>query len=715
MPFAEDPLTDPDPLERHFTHYNTALQCTSAARQAGKKYILAEMYGVSGEGFSFRHMTSMFDSYAAMGINHRSVHGIFYTLHGRGKRAYPPHVAYYQPYWEKYGRITDYCARVSAFITEGESGADIAVLHPLESAYMLFRGSLKGEEKDGGGREIDRLDGAFFELLKVLKSAKTEFDLADLASIRDMGSVDGATLSVGYAKYKTVILPNLKVITEDCLSLLEKMAAEGGRILCLGDAPTYLDGYESEEARRRIEAISQRADSAGALIRMLPAPAVCIEGAGAENLLINRRICKEGEKLFIYNTDHLQSVSATLSLEGDGTLYRYDAFSANIESYPFTKCGGSIKASLNIAPGDSILLSLEKEERKCIEASVPKLHIQMPLCGAWEAHVEKENAYLLEYCRYKKGDGTFSKPLPILAIQRLLTVENYQGSLTLQYVLQTKDYISDISLVLEDPEVQEILVDGKRIDNKDSGYFYEKTFRRVPIGALARGSHVIEIRRHFQPLSRVTNALTQLFETRYGVELEPMYLLGRFAVMGQATASHNGAIAFDNDFLLTASEESFQTEGVPAKEGYPFYVGTMLLKKRFILPAGVNTGGAALSLGVLNAGCAELFVNGESAGDIYRAPMRLPIGKLLKEGENEISIRLYTTLMAIIGPFHRPLGNIGNTFGGGYKNPDAAWLSVDTSVEGWESHMEDFYPTWTDQYNLPPLGIKDVEILFPLA
>ena len=363
MPFTDDPVTDPDPTERHFTLYNVALQCTSAARQSGKKHVLAEMYGVSGEGFSFRHMISMFDSYAAMGINHRSVHGIFYTLHGRGKRAYPPHVGYYQPYWPKYKHITDYCARVSAFISEGESASDTAVLHPLESAYMLFRGSDKGEERRMGDKEIQRLDGAFYELLKSLKSAGREFDLADLASIRDIGGTEGGCLTVGCAKYKTVILPSLKVITSDALCLLEKMAADGGRILRLGDAPTYLDGYESEDAKKRIEAISQKAESTAALLSLLPSPAVCIRGAGAQNLLINRRICENGEKLFIYNTDCQRSASVSLTAPAIGALYRYDALTAGIEAYPYAKHGDRIEAELSLAPGGSILLSFEKEAR----------------------------------------------------------------------------------------------------------------------------------------------------------------------------------------------------------------------------------------------------------------------------------------------------------------------------------------------------------------
>ena len=59
------------------------------------------------ENMNFRDQKYMFDHFASLGINHRSVHGMFYSLRGRGKRAYPPHVLDYQPYWEKYGYLAD--------------------------------------------------------------------------------------------------------------------------------------------------------------------------------------------------------------------------------------------------------------------------------------------------------------------------------------------------------------------------------------------------------------------------------------------------------------------------------------------------------------------------------------------------------------------------------------------------------------------------------
>ena len=339
--------------------------------------------------------------------------------------------------------------------------------------------------------------------------------------------------------------------------------------------------------------------------------------------------------------------------------------------------------------------------------------LSLPLNGAWDTKAEDENAYLLEFCRYKKGDGDFSKPLPIMAIHRLLTAEEYRGELTLRYELQTIDNIQDISLALEDPSEQEIYLDGKRISSSPCGYFHDYTFEKVPLGDLSAGKHTLEIKRAFSPLTKVTNPLTQLFETRHGVELEPMYLLGRFSVLGHRTASQNGSITFARDFTLCKKEPA-ASMGELTQEGYPFFVGKIALTKRFTVPASFDLSRARFSLGTMNAACAEISLNGKAMGDLYRAPALLSLGDALREGENEITVRLFTTLHNVIGPFHRPLGNVGNTFGGGYKNPDAAWLSVDTTAEAWEMHMEDFYPNWTDEYNVAPLGIRDAEIIFPI-
>lgn len=710
MSWVDDPIHSLEPYVKKHVFYNTVMQCVSGANQAGKKHILAEMYGVGGENFTFRNMTSMFDSFAAAGINHRSVHGIFYTLHGRGKRAYPPHISYYQPFWAKYKNVTDYCARVSAFITDGYPAADVAVIHPLETGYMMYHAPI-GKQL-AGGKEIERLDRELLDLLRGLRSEHCSAEFADLASLRDMGRVDSGRLYVGQMSYRTVILPKLHVVTAQLVTLLERFAAEGGKVVIWGEAPTMLDGVYDATLAPRLEAIAERTESLSSVLAAVSDKDYAIEGLGVEQLFVNHRICEGGEKFFIHNHDYAHEARFTLSTKRLGTLYGYDAYSGEIAEHPSRICDGMLTADITVQAGGSVLLSVEPP-RADVEATValPAVETIIPIDGEWQVERHQENVLFLEYCRLRKEDGEFSQPLPILAVQRLLTQQEYRGDITLRFEFETDAALDGLSLALEDPREQQILLDGVAVDGAPTGYYWEKTFEKIALGSLSRGRHTIEIRREFFPLSKVTNALTQLFETRHGVELEPMYLLGDFDVRGHRAISQNGCMVFERDFVLTALRKPLVTRGELTAVGMPFYVGEVTLSREVTAPRDIDVSQAKLRVGVMNAGCGEVFVNGVSVGDINRAPADLSVGGVLREGGNLVEIKLYSTLYNVIGPFHRPQGNVGNTFGGGYQNPDAAWLSVNTELPDWEKRLSDSYPNWTDQYNVVPFGICGVSLV----
>ena len=709
MNWVDDPLHSVEPIYQRYVLHNTVTQCVSAAKQAGKEHILAEMYGVAGENFTFRNMTHMFDSYAASGINHRSVHGIFYTLHGRGKRAYPPHISYYQPFWAKYRNITDYCARVSQFISEGISSSDIAIIHPLETGYMLYNGAIG--EKDYGGAELETHDRMLYDLLTAIRSKQHQADFADLASIRDMGTVSGGKFCVGKMSYSTVILPALIVITPELLKLLEDFATHNGKIIVWGNTPYMIDGFYDNSIIERIDAISQKADSISKLLDLIPRTSYSFDGIGTSNLLVNHRICDNGERFFICNKDCTHEANFKLSTKCLGELYVFDAYSGKISKYPSEVINGALVANINLAAGDSILLSTEPNKTETTYKTSDTVSIQN-ITGDWSVEPLSNNALLLEFCKFRKGNGEFSNLLPIVAVQHLLTKEEYCGDITLRYEFDTKSSLDDISLALEDPTLQSLTLDGNPLTSATTGYFRDKSFETVHIGNISAGHHILEITREFFPLSKTTNALTQLFETRYGVELEPMYLLGNFAVNGHQYFSENGSVIFERDFVLDTLPNKILTRGELTSDGFPFYTGEILLTKEIYISDNVDISNSAIHIGVMNAGCGEVFVNGINVGDINRAPHTLYIGNLLNKGINKLQIKLYTTLYNIIGPFHRPMGNVGNTFGGGYQNPDAAWLSVNTSVQDWDKKMYDSYKTWTDRYNVSPLGIKNVYISF---
>lgn len=705
MNWVDDPISPTDPANvtaENRTLCTTAMQCVSAARQAGQKHILAEMYGVTTENMTFRDMLCMFDAYAAMGISHRSVHGIFYSLKGRGKRAYPPHVSYYQPYWAKYKNITDYCARVSEFITEGRTEGEIAVLHPLETAYSLWHGAV-GDRTRGGS---EKLDVAFYMLLRTLKTCHRDPELVDLATLRDMGRVENGRLIVGEMSYSTLILPHIDVITQKLMSLIEEFTQGGGRLIILGKTPGKLDGEPVDWLAERIASLGVTVSDIPALLRVIEGDKkqYALTGKGAQNLFVNRRVTDSGLNFFIHSEDCTHATEAKLTVDGRFRVFRLNGFDGSAVPFPALSDDDSTTVRFVVEPGSSVMLAFEPGKPDIPEA--PAFERVLKLSDEWKVAPDSDNTLLIDNFRYSTDSGDFSDLLPVVAIQKLLTDADYHGKLTLRAEFDSAVGIDEIVLALEEPEAQEIKLDGRIFASTPDGYFCDRAFERVKLGGLASGHHILELTREFRPLSKYKSSITSLFETQRGVELEPVYLLGRFTVSATPRITRNGTSVCEPDFRIASGySRDLMTTGELTTDGFPFYMGRMLLSQSFISEL---EGECRVKVGVINSGAGEVFLNGEQLGDLNRAPAELK-GKLRK-GENQLTIALYPTLRNIVGPFHRPRGDIGNHFGGGYSNPDAAWLSVDTTQPGWEKRLGSTDSRWTEAYCLTPFGVGGVEI-----
>jgi len=712
MNWTDDPILPSDPAggEKNYTLCNTALQCVSAAHQAGQKHILAEMYGVVSENMTFRNQMHLFDSYAAMGITHRCVHGMFYTLRGRGKRAYPPHIQDSQPFWEKYGRVTDYTARVSAFLADGEPAGDIAVIHPLESGYMLYCGSAD-PQKSGGGARAERYDTVLYDVLSALKTDHRDTELCDLVTLERAGKAENGILHVGVMQYGCVILPDLRGITREVLELLCTFAESGGRLIVLGGAPEYMDGVPDPLPVARLAALPG-VYFAGSVTDMRRAaaqfpPSFTLDGIGARNILVNHRVAGKGEKFFLFNRDCAHDARVVLETDlADGfAVCRYDAEDGSVRKIPADVRGGRARISLTVPAGRGILLSSEEADENVDEEPLPAARTVLGIDGGWRVLPREKNMLLLEKWQCRIGEGAFTRPLTTTALQHLLTQKDVHAEITLRTEIRTRADLSNLYLALEAPELQTVLLDGQPITGTDAGFWRDRAFRMLPLGGVLRaGTHILEVKRYFSPLTKTKNALTQLFEARHGTELEPMYLLGDFEVYGHLIAGTTGAMCFGGEFELDRPDGRPRFGELTA-EGYPFYTGVISLEKELLLPED-----ARLCIGVMNAGAGAVYLNGQWIGDILRAPAEIPLGGARTEGLNRLEIRLYSTLRNAIGPFHRPRGEIGSLFGGGYENPDAAWLSLHTDTPGWENDPEGQFPAWWDNYSLVPLGIDRAEI-----
>ena len=166
---------------------------------------------------------------------------------------YPPHVNYYQPYWNDVHIINDYVASVSRFISLGKPEGETLVIHPLDSAFCEYTCLLDANRVTGqqpSRTDLKNRDKTFLNLTTALSLSGCIFDLGDERSIETIGSVDDNRLIIGKMSYDTIVLPELIEIQKTTLDKVKAFAKNGGRVIILGKAPTMLDGIETERVSK---------------------------------------------------------------------------------------------------------------------------------------------------------------------------------------------------------------------------------------------------------------------------------------------------------------------------------------------------------------------------------------------------------------------------------------------------------------------------------
>lgn len=716
MEWKNEPILSKDNYEQYRTDmYVTPLQAVSASHQAGKDHILCEMYGVTTNGMGFRDFIHHFDHFASFGINYRSVHGIFYSLHGRGKRMYPPHVNYYQPYWHKYSDVTDYCARVSAFLSQGKPYSKVLVLHPLETAYCLYKGDKK---EPVCPRELEILDKKFNTLLRTLLSNHISFELGDLNTISSgCASVDGGIFKIGEMQYDTVVLPYLEVLNAKTAELLKDLTEKGGKVIVLGDYPFMLDGDEFDMKNSYLLSTSHCKDLSALIFLLARCDGTYNISSDKDDSSLRVYHTKNKDELYymVFNGDCKDNRKVLLSVKGNYQAEAFDAANASLSPIVTSFDGVETSVNTKVSEGGSVLIRFKEcELPKRSFSNDSNIKYTLELDNAFDLSRLSNNVLVLEYCDYKT-DGMKSPegPLTTLTVNRLLSDKEYEGELSQYFKFTLEKAIKDLSLALEDASACEVYLNGVQAESYDGESFYfAKDFNviKLPSSSVC-GENVIEIKRHFVPLSKAKSAITSLFECQVGVELENVFLLGNFGVYTHNMQSFNRLVKFPRDFIL--SDEKTKVNGLLTRSGYPFYSGTVKLSKSFILDGAPKYSKCELNISEFHGCVAEIYINGVYCGDAFKAPFCVDISKSVKEGKNDLEVYLTNTLRPILGPFHRPRGEVGECWGGGYGDPDSAWTGSSAGKD-WYKNTETDSEVWTDTYNQPEFGISDISLIFSM-
>ncbi len=691
----------------------TPKQCSSVANQAGGKLALAEMYGVSSQGLTFEQRKRIADYFAILGINCRCIHGSFYSLRGRRKRIYAPHLSHQQPWWPENRAAADPLARVSCALRQGRYRADVLVIHPMDSAFCVYDPlAYRFTRPDRVPEDIRELNDTLATLSENLLGIQRGFEYADEGMLAERGRLADGEIAVGEMTYRAVVLPSLVTLRPETVRLLDAFVTGGGTVLSVGRAPTRLGGEPSDDVRRFMQKVRRVPNRAPALAEALAAAApadVWLTGRAGpvEMVWLHERRDDDGERtIFLANVSETETVALDLHIRPDCELTRWGLDDGRAAPLPHRAEDGEAVAPLTLPPAGSALI-VARPGRPAVEVAAentPAEHA-ISLDGTWEIERHDPNALTLDVCRFRRGDGPESAPLPVIAVQEILTDADYRGPVSLRYEFAAGHVPDRVALAVEQPQACRITLNGEPVGEPE-GHYVDRAFQCIDVaGRVVEGANTVELRRDFEPVGRPTIPHGGRFQDLGGVELESIYVVGDFAVAGHVSSGlpRPGCVRYAPDFAL--APEARETPGDLLAAGLPFYAGRVTLGRTVridqALPAGQR---ALLRLSELHAAVARVRINGRDVGPLAWRPYELDVTDAIQPGENRIEIDVVNTLRNLLGPHHRPSGEPDFTWGHDSYSGRYA-LDTHRAYPQWWQGRDEPSDAWTDDCFLLPFGL----------
>ena len=183
-----------------------------------------------------------------------------------------------------------------------------------------------------------------------------------------------------------------------------------------------------------------------------------------------------------------------------------------------------------------------------------------------------------------------------------------------------------IRAVVERPEMWKVLINGHEVSPLADTYWIEKEFPLFAVGEFLKiGANTLTI------VAPRMNILA---------EVTPVYLLGDFLVK---PAKQGWEIAGGD----------FNTPGLWRELGLPFYSQKVAYSQNFVVSK-ADAKAFVLQLNQWKGSVAEVLVNGQPAGLIAWQPYELDVTSLLKDGDNEVTVKVVGSLKNTFGYFYKP-------------------------------------------------------------
>lgn len=441
---------------------------SSAAHLAGRPRSFSEGYAVYGRGLSVEQAKWVLDHHLVRGIN--LFQAMSYLSCKEGFRPYfcPPDLNL-SPQWPHFSRLFAYADRMSYLLSVGTPTASIALYYPTTSGWL-------------GDFSADK---AGLAVAQQLLEGQRDFDFVDDDSLHAVLKLQsGALVNRSGQRYRAVIVPPGKAISEKALGQLEQFAKAGGRVVFVGRLPELVVGRTFLHAAKGPSQLSwavfepKERLSAGVLAR-LPDPDCTVEaahgGAACPSVKYTHRRLADAEVYFLFH-EGKEPLETAATFEGSGSPQCWDAVTgatARIEGW--SRRGKHVRIPLRLEPFETktiVLVSGTARPDKVAATTYEKITEARRLDGDWSFTLEgKERSGPL------KTWSDYGSP-------------GYSGTVLYRKQFQcaanaTKDLYLDLGDVKYSAKV--------RLNGRDLGVRAWQPFRWAVGDALQSGSNLLEV------------------------------------------------------------------------------------------------------------------------------------------------------------------------------------------------------------------------------
>ncbi len=660
---------------RNSYEYTTAKQAQSAVRQYGREGMISEEYGVTGWGFDFAGFKRQGDWQAALGVTVRVPHLSFLSMKGEAKRDYPASIGYQSPWCRDFRMVEDHFARLSTALSRGKALSRVAVIHPIESYWLLY-----GSERESAKAKAT-LDTAFQDLTGWLIFGGVDFDFISEALLPSLCEKGSAPLCVGNMRYDTVILPPLITLRASTAERLGAFTQAGGRLITLGELPSYMDAKRTDVCKKTLEKAELLPFDERTLLDALDSERALwlYEGdAYARDLLFSYCEDGEGRWLFLCNGRPERRAEAgkyRAVLKGLWRAEHYDTATGEHAPMAVAYDGNTTVLSATLHDCDTLLVFLTPAKVGEVSLAPEQETLWEPVCtldGPFAYSADEANVLLLDRASYRVDEDAWSAPMELLRadeeararyglISRRVAMmqpwvfgkESFRHTMCLKFTILSEIEGVYASLAAEYSEGMTVTLNGEAVSLARIGHYVDRDILVFALPSLCKGENVLELT---MPFGETSNT-------------EWCYLLGDFGVR------------VEGDHAVIVPHTQALGVGDLAMQGMPFYAGHITYTASVEIPEDGEYALRFPSYGGTFAATEE----GYAAYPPYRAPLGV-----CRKGDRQVQFSLCIPRANAFGPVHHTNGS-----------------SVQAAPKEWRTEGA----LWSEEYRLSPMGLLQAPVL----